>query len=195
MVGEGAFDARDEDRRMQSFMGNFKVTRSRDAVLSLPHLDVLATSQDEGTSSEDRHRCHGASPAARRARGPRSYAGPVRFADSGPIPVPTVTSPCEMPTVEPGPCHVARDHFRGDLARLAVGPLGCWEAPTREGTRAMTTEPSPGGPGPVPSRPDPVPHDPQPPCEPGPSEPEPQPDAEPPPAPDPGSRPVPEPPD
>lgn len=134
-------------------------------------------------------------PAALRARGPRSYAGPVRFADSGPIPVPTVSSPCEMPTVDPGPCRVARDHFRGDLARLTVGPLGCWEAPTREGTRAMTTEPSPGGPGPVPSRPDPVPHDPQPPCEPSPSEPEPQPDAEPPPAPDPGSRPVPEPPD
>lgn len=79
MVGEGAFDARDEDRRMQSFMGNFKVTRSRDAVLSLPHLDVLATSQDEGTSSEDRHRCHGASPG--RAAGERTAVirGPGPF--------------------------------------------------------------------------------------------------------------------
>lgn len=58
MVGEGAFDARDEDRRTQSFMGSsFKVTQSRDAVHSLPHLDVLATAQEEGTSSEDQHRC------------------------------------------------------------------------------------------------------------------------------------------
>lgn len=43
MVGEGAFDARDEDRRMQSFMGSsFKVTQSRDALLSMPHWDILA---------------------------------------------------------------------------------------------------------------------------------------------------------
>lgn len=192
--------ARYEDRRMQSFMGSsFKVTNPATPSSRCPTGTSSPPRRTKGRAARKYHRCSLPRciprPRCRRGTKPRSYAGTVRFADSGPISLLTVSSPCEMPTVEPVPCHVATDHFRGGLAQLAVGPLGCCEAATRERTRAMTTEPSPEGPGPVPSRPDPVPHDPRPPAEPGPSEPGPQPDAEPPPAPGPGSRPAAEPPD